>query len=225
MTADADYCQELVREVDKDRFLASLFAPAAHRPALFALYAFNAEIARVRDVAREPMPGEIRLQWWREVLEGKRDEEAAANPVAAALLDVVRNFDVPAAQLIDVIDAHAADLYTEREVDFEAYGAATDGAIMALAARILGGDNADAQHIATHLGIGRVYAAAGLAEDARRQLDLARDLLPRVPVGMFPALLPAATLRSSLGRDTPLPLWRRQWLIWRGARNPQRMFG
>jgi phytoene synthase len=220
-----EHCRRLIAETDKERYWATLYAPADRRDALYALYGFDHEISRVASVVREPMAGEIRLQWWREVLEGKRDEEAAANPVAAALLDVVRNFDVPAAQLIDVIDAHAADLYTEREVDFEAYGAATDGAIMALAARILGGDNADAQHIATHLGIGRVYAAAGLAEDARRQLDLARDLLPRVPVEMFPALLPAATLRSSLGRDTPLPLWRRQWLIWRGARNPQRMFG
>ncbi len=77
MTADASgYCEQLVREADKDRFLATLFAPAARRPALFALYAFNAEIARVRDIAREPMPGEIRLQWWREVVEGGRSEEA-----------------------------------------------------------------------------------------------------------------------------------------------------
>ena len=73
MTAEASsHCEQLVREADKDRFLATLFAPAAQRPALFALYAFNAEIARVRDIAREPMPGEIRLQWWREVVEGGR---------------------------------------------------------------------------------------------------------------------------------------------------------
>ena len=32
------------------------------------------------------MPCEIRLQWWREVLEGERTGEAAANPVAASLL-------------------------------------------------------------------------------------------------------------------------------------------
>jgi phytoene/squalene synthetase len=128
-------------------------------------------------------------------------------------------------QLIDVIDAHAADLYTDREVDLDAYGAATDGAIIALAARILGGDNADAQHTATHVGIARVYAAAGQVEDARQHLDLMRDLVPRIPAGMLPALLPGATIRSSLGRETPLPLWRRQWLIWRAARDPQRMFG
>ena len=59
-----------MREADKDRFLATLFAPAKYRRALFALYAFNVEIARVRELAREPMPGEIRLQWWRDVFAG-----------------------------------------------------------------------------------------------------------------------------------------------------------
>ena len=80
------HCSELVRSADRDRFLAALFAPVQHRDALLALYAFNIEVARVREVAREALPGEIRLQWWREVLSGERGEEASANPVAAALL-------------------------------------------------------------------------------------------------------------------------------------------
>ena len=79
------HCEALVRAADKDRFLATLFAPADKRGPLFALYAFNAEIASVRDRAREPMPGEIRLQWWRDVINGERTGEAAANPIAAAL--------------------------------------------------------------------------------------------------------------------------------------------
>ena len=82
------YCAELVRTADRDRFLSSLFAPAEYRGALHALYAFNVEVARVREVAREPLPGEIRLQWWSEVVNGERAEEAAANPVASALLTV-----------------------------------------------------------------------------------------------------------------------------------------
>jgi 15-cis-phytoene synthase len=66
------YCAELVRTADRDRFVSALFAPAQHRPALHALYAFNVEVARVREVAREPLPGEIRLQWWSEVINGER---------------------------------------------------------------------------------------------------------------------------------------------------------
>src|SRR5262249_58078593 len=83
------HCAELVRTADRDRFLASLFAPADRRDALHALYAFNVEVTRVREAAREPLPGEIRLQWWSDVLNGERAVEAQANPVAAALLATV----------------------------------------------------------------------------------------------------------------------------------------
>ncbi len=81
------HCEELVRAQDKDRYLAALFAPADQRGALFALYAFNAEVAAVRDRVREPMAGEIRLQWWRDALNGERGGRGSANPVAAALID------------------------------------------------------------------------------------------------------------------------------------------
>ena len=56
----------MIRRHDRDRFQTALFAPAARREALFALYAFNYEIARVREVVTEPMLGRIRLEWWRE---------------------------------------------------------------------------------------------------------------------------------------------------------------
>src|ERR1700704_5284940 len=107
------HCEQLVRAADKDRYLATLFAPADKRHALFALYAFNCEIAGVRDRAREPMPGEIRLQWWRDVLNGERAGEAAANPVAAALTDTLARCGLPVAPLLDLIEAHAFDLYDD----------------------------------------------------------------------------------------------------------------
>src|SRR5947209_17487808 len=59
----------LVRRHDHDRYQTVLFAPADRREALFALYAFNYEIARVRESVTQPMLGQIRLQWWREVIE------------------------------------------------------------------------------------------------------------------------------------------------------------
>src|SRR4029078_3470659 len=86
MREDDKYCAALALEADRDRYLAALFAPADRRGALFSLYAVDIEFSRIRDLAREPMPGEIRLQWWREVLEGVRAGEAAANPVAGPLL-------------------------------------------------------------------------------------------------------------------------------------------
>ncbi len=126
------HCAALVREADRDRYLTTLFAPAKHREALFALYAFNVEIARVRDLAREPMPGEIRLQWWREVLGGERQSEARAHPVAAALRETLMRYKLAASPLIGLIDARAFDLYDEPMAtlaDLRRYGLATDAAV------------------------------------------------------------------------------------------------
>ena len=70
MPENFSYCERLVREEDRDRFLATLFAPARVRPALFALYAFDIEIAHVAARVSEPLAGEVRLQWWRDVVTG-----------------------------------------------------------------------------------------------------------------------------------------------------------
>src|SRR5213082_2715317 len=113
------HCEALVRAVDKDRFLASLFAPADKRGPLFALYAFDLEIAGIRERAREPMPGEIRLQWWRDVLSGERGGEAKAHPVAAALTATIARFALPAQRLIDLTEAHAFDLYDDTMPTFD----------------------------------------------------------------------------------------------------------
>ena len=72
------------------------------RPHLFALYAFNFEIARVRDSVREALPGEIRLQWWRDALQGEARGDVRANPVAAALDDTIVRFRLPRQALVDL---------------------------------------------------------------------------------------------------------------------------
>src|SRR3984893_741338 len=110
---DAAHGEHLVRAGDKDRWLASLFAPADRRPLLHALYAFNLEVARVRELAREPIAGEIRLPWWREVIAGTRPGEAAANPVAAALLETIARYGLPVQTFLDLIEARAFDLYND----------------------------------------------------------------------------------------------------------------
>lgn len=281
MPSNFDYCAALVREADRDRYLATLFAPADKRDALFALYALNAEIARVRDVAREPMPGEIRLQWWREVLEGERAGEAAAHPVAAALLATLERHGFVATPLIELIDAHGFDLCDEPMANLgalELYCIRTQSPVFAMAAGILGGrtpppqlatmDAAIAAAFGGVLsGLGRhaarrqlflpldvlerhgvapesVFAgqggaplAAALAELralARRHLAAAQTALQAAPAPLWPAFLPLATLGPTLRamerrdadpyRVKPLSPLRRQWLIWRAARDPQRIF-
>jgi 15-cis-phytoene synthase len=150
------HCEAVVRAADKDRFVASLFAPPDLRRHLHALYAFGGEIARVRDAAREALPREIRLQWWRDVLGGEGRGEVNANPVAAALLDTISRCDLPTAPLIGLIDAHSFDLYDEAMAtlaDLDAYGRDTEGALMALAAQILAVDAVPDPALAASAGV------------------------------------------------------------------------
>src|ERR1700691_4897579 len=99
------YCTELVRTADRDRFLASLFAPMERRAALNALYFFNVAVTRMREAARQALPGELRLQWWSEVLNGERREEANPSPVAAALLATIEQHGLAADKLSALIAA------------------------------------------------------------------------------------------------------------------------
>lgn len=105
------YCEAQLREADKDLYLSSLFAPAQWRQGLFALYAFDREIARARDVVREPLAGEVRLQWWRDVLAGSARGEVSANPIAAALIATMRRHRLDADKLMGLIDARSAELF------------------------------------------------------------------------------------------------------------------
>jgi phytoene synthase len=212
-----EHCRDLTAQHQKERYWASLYAPSEKRGALYALYAFDHEIARVSSVVREPLAGEIRLQWWRDVLTGLRREDAAAHPVAAALLHTIDAYGLSSARLVAFIDAHSADLY-EEPIDPERYGAETFGTIVAVAAQILGGQSEDLEHIARHVGAAEVVASTR-PDEAQQHREAAARLLPKLPESVLPALLPAATIGK---RD--LPLWRRQWLIWRAARNAQRIF-
>jgi phytoene synthase len=134
------HCENEVRAADKDRFLAALFAPAEHRPPLLALYAFDLEIRRIAGRIREPLAGELRLQWWREVLEGKRGEEAQANPVAAAFLATLGQHALGREGLFEYLDARSLDLYAEpfaTLASLKDYARAAEGCVLALAASIV----------------------------------------------------------------------------------------
>ena len=157
------HCETLVRAGDKDRFLAALFAPAAHRPAVFSLYAFNLEIARIREVARGPLAGEIRLQWWNDVLLGEGRSEAAGHPVVAALLATVAKYGLDRRRLTALVNARRFDLYDEPMqtlADLETYADAVSANLIALCAQILDADEVDIGELAHHAG--NAQALAGL---------------------------------------------------------------
>ena len=217
----SDHCRRLVARTDKERYWATLFAPAERRDALYALYAFDHELSRVTKVVREPMAGEVRFQWWSDVVEGSRDPEAAGHPVAAALRDAIARHNLPAEQVTSLIDAWAGQLYAVVGGDAEQQ-AMPITAVVVLAARILGVDDAEVEHIAQHAALAKSLARAERPDEARAHLNAARDLLSRAPKESLPALLPFGVVGPSL--DRRLPAWRRQWLIWRSARDPMRIF-
>jgi 15-cis-phytoene synthase len=272
------YCADLVRTFDRDSFVATLFAPAERRGALHALYAFNAEVARVRDVAHTALPGEIRLQWWSDVVNQQRDDEAQANPVAAALIATIERHRLDREKLADLIEARRFDLYDDpmaTVADLEAYARRTSSTILSLAAQVIAGMSADAvaKSAGIALGITALLRAFPL-HSARRQLYLPREILDRhqvpqhdvfagrsspglaaalaevralarrhlatvgeglkaLPDDAMPAFLPVALAGPSLKRlerggpfaVAELAPWRRQWLIWRAARDPARIAG
>jgi phytoene synthase len=180
------HCEALVREGDPDRYWASLFAPADKRPHLHALYAFSFEVARVRDAVREAMVGEIRLQWWRDALQGEARGDVRSNPVAAALDDTIVRFRLPRQALVDLIDARVFDLYDDPMPtvnDLEGYAGETSSSLIRLASLVLGdGGEAGPPDAAGHAGV--AYAIAGLLRSfpwhARRgQVYVPADLLAR----------------------------------------------
>jgi len=180
MDKNDKYCAAFVRESDRERYLATLFAPPERRGALFSLYAFDIEISRIRDLAREPMPGEIRLQWWREVLEGERAGEAAANPVSAALLATLARDRLAAEKLIGLLEAHRFDVYDEPMptlAALQSYASNTAGAVFDCASRILGVVSEE-----NAIEAGQVQTIANVIallprHAARRQLFVPLDLL------------------------------------------------
>jgi phytoene synthase len=154
----------LVRRHDRDRYQTALFAPADRREALFALYAFNYEIARVRESVTQPMLGQIRLQWWREVVDAAfagtppRQHEVAA-PLAAA----IGTFGLSRAHFDRLIDTREHDLADEPSATLAAledYAEGTSSRLLYLALEVLGATEPGTIAAAREVGIG--YALAGL---------------------------------------------------------------
>jgi 15-cis-phytoene synthase len=140
------HCEALVRSADRDRYLSALFAPAEHRAALYALYAFHVELARIPDVVTEPLAGEVRLQWWSEAVYEQRPEEMRGHPVATALSEVIEQYRLPRRLFDDLIEARRAHFGRELfgSVDeLERYARSTSSSLMELAARLMGAASFD----------------------------------------------------------------------------------
>src|ERR1700727_445499 len=103
-TGSQAFCAELVRAHDFTRYASTLFVPPEQRRALLALYAFNIEISRVRIQVSQALPGEMRLQWWTDMLPGVGHGGVEGNPVAAELLLAIRYANLPIEPLSRLIE-------------------------------------------------------------------------------------------------------------------------
>lgn len=172
-----------LRRSDPDRYLSTLYAPQPVRGDLETLYRFNAEIAAIRDRIRESLPGEVRIQWWRDALAGG---EAAAGgyPLAEALLAVIERHSLPLDAFDRYLDARIFDLYDDpmpTRSDLEGYCGETASALIQLAAMMLEPEAAPAFAAAAgHAGCAQ--AIAGLVRllplhRARGQCYVPADIL------------------------------------------------
>ena len=179
----AGHCAELVRTHDFTRYASTLFVPVPERRALLALYAFNVEICRVHTQVSQPLPGEMRLQWWRDLLAGSGHGGGEGNPIAAELLLAIRERRLPVERLSRLIEEHQFDLYNDpmpTMAALEGYINDTSSALFLLAAAVMGPPSGDVEHLVRHAGLaqGIVQIVASLPLDAsQRRLFVPQQVL------------------------------------------------
>ncbi len=167
-----DSIAALVRRHDPDRFLTALFAAPDRRDVLLTLYAFNHELARAREVASEPPLALIRLQWWREVVEGEIKRHEVATPLSGAIAAGGLN----PAHLLPLIEARETEVYGEFETtaDWRAWLLTGAGGLAVAAASALGSPEPEAFRL-----YGAAYGAAGVLRATGVLAGQGTCLLPR----------------------------------------------
>ena len=158
-----DRVRRIAKSGDPDRSLAALFAPREARADLFALIAFNVELARIAEIVTEPGLGAIRLQWWHEAIDRAAKGEATGHQVADAIGAAMRKGKLSRARIDALIDARNFDIETRIMPDWaalEAYLAATSGGLFALGGECLGSRGPSLEKAATQAGL--AYGLTGL---------------------------------------------------------------
>ncbi len=136
------YCGALVRQQDRDRFFLSLAVEPERRAALWALFAFNIEIAKTREVVTETQLGLIRLQWWRDNIAALYDgKEPFGNPILIELAAAILMYDLPQVDFDALLYAREFDLEGVTPPDLkglENYADFTTTPLNRLALKIIG---------------------------------------------------------------------------------------
>ncbi len=162
------YLARRIRGHDYDRYFATLFCPAELRPALHALYAFNLEIATVRETTTEPLIGQIRLHWWRDAIGAVFDGRPPAHPVATALAEVTAIHGLARTPFERMVDGRELELSAAPADDpatLESHAEATSSTLVGLALAVLGARGAEAENVALHGGL--AWGLTGILRAAR----------------------------------------------------------
>lgn len=193
MAEIASYCAQMLRRQDADRYLTALFARGDRREALFALYAFNLELARAREVVSEPFMGLIRLQWWRDAIDEIYQGRIRAHEVVRPLAKAIAAYGLGRASFDRLIATRERDLDADSPADLAAlvdYARGSSGTLVELALEILGEPTAAVREAGEATGV--AWALTGLLRAvpfhaARRRLYLPADLMAEA--GLTPGQL------------------------------------
>ncbi len=169
----------IVRLRDRDRYWSVLFARPTVRSSLMALYAFDAEVQRIRSVVSEPMVGQIRMQWWRDAVDLAAVGTKTGNPVADALTRTILRHKLPKERFVQLIDARSAELFGDAPADHAALKTFLDktvGVVFGLAAMILGEQGPSAIKAASRAGV--AYGLTQLLRTLPQSIASGRSPLP-----------------------------------------------
>lgn len=176
MSTKLTYCGQLVKEHDPDRYLLSMLVTPEKREALWALFAFNYEIAKTREIVTEMQLGRIRLQWWRDALEGiYKDGIVPEHQVLEPLAAAIRAYNLPRDLFDILIEAREFDLDNTRPENIEGllnYCDFTNTPLLKLALLVEGADPQiePAEVIATNYGLMGVLRAIPFLDAQGRNL-------------------------------------------------------
>ena len=209
MAAHDDYCLTQVRQGDRDRYLALLFAPAPAREGLAAIAAFNLELARAASEISESMLGLVRLQWWREAVEEIRAGGVTRrHPVVEALAAATRGHGLSSDRMLAMIAGKEEELESgdpPAQAAFEARADATAGNLIRLSLEAVGLDPMETDLAGASAEIGRAYASIGCARSVlldarRRRVRLPAEALAEagVDLGKLFELRPQPALKTCL---------------------------
>lgn len=157
---------------EPDRYLTALLSPLPERDDLITLAAYLGEIRRIPLSVNEAALGEIRLQWWRDVLEAGPQGGLSGNPIADEMVRVIPRHDLRLDLVLAPLEAASVEFGGEAIDDgpgerypWQSYLDNAEGAAAQLSAQILGlADSLETKETAAALTAGaHAYATIRLA--------------------------------------------------------------